>query len=133
MISVLVIIGIWYSTFILIPKYKVSKIVNEFEVVARSYDKKAIEKMVTEDSRLRTLPKEIYQEYFSRFYEGVEITSCIRRPENILPSEKDNIWAEGRMKAKLDGRYREYFEFLIKIEDGKWKIRQFSFPDFVDY
>ena len=89
--------------------------------------------MVTEDSRLRTLSKEIYQEYFAKFYSGVEITSCMRRPENILPSEKDYIWAEGRMKAKIDGKYREYFEFLIKIEDGKWKIKQFSFPDFVDY
>jgi hypothetical protein len=40
------IIGTWYSAFILIPKHKVSKLVNEFDVVARSYDKKAIDEMV---------------------------------------------------------------------------------------
>ncbi len=131
--STFLIIGIWYSTFVLIPKYKAAKIINEFEVTARNYNKNAIEEIVTKDSKLRTLPKEIYQEYFDKFHEGIVITSCIRRSKYILPSEKDSIWAEGKMKARLDGKYREHFEFLIKIEDGKWKLRQFSFPDFMDY
>ena len=123
----------WYTVFVFKPKSKVIEITAKFEIAARSNDRKAILETVSKDSLLRNLKKEVYDEYFGKFYKGIEITWCIRRAEKILPSNKDRIWAEGRMKAKIDGRYREHFEFLLVNEEGKWKLSQFSFPDFVDY
>jgi allophanate hydrolase subunit 2 len=53
--------------------------------------------------------------------------------EKCFPSNEDIIIAGGKMKAKIDGQYREHFEFFLVQEGDQWKLRQFAFPDFIDY
>ncbi|XCN72448.1 MAG: hypothetical protein Q3M24_19465 [Candidatus Electrothrix aestuarii] len=123
----------WYTTFILYPKSIAAEVTTAFEKAARLQDRAGMLNILSQDSHLRRLKQDIIDKYFGRFDQGIEITWCIRKANERFPSNEDTIFAGGKMKAKIDGQYREHFEFFLVQEGDQWKLRQFAFPDFIDY
>ena len=129
LILVLLVSMAGYFYFYYIPKSRTLNIIEKFEIAVRRNDKITLREIVSSSDYWDRLESGIFQEYFGYFYNGVEITRVHIRP--IVNNTR--IWTEGRMKAKIDGKYRNHFEFCIILENGKWKLRQFYFPDIVDY
>lgn len=76
----------------------------------------------------------IYQREFLFFEKGYKIYRARRSLYYIFNKDKAQyIWVNFSKVAKKDNKPRDYFEVLLTKENGVWKIRQYAFPDFIDY
>jgi hypothetical protein len=133
-ISLIFIFIFLYLYFIQIPKYQTEKIVNQFETSIRNNDKKTLNKIIYEQSKFfEQIDISKWQKEFRKFEEGIEIYSCTFRPGILSNSDEGSIHAQGRMIAKIDGKFRNYFEIGLIKKNKRWKLELFYFPDFIDY
>ncbi len=118
----------FYVFVFAIPKRQLSNILVEFEGAARNRELPKLYSLVSKDAKIyRVLSSPLLKEEFEKFEPGVEIIEA-----NYIP-QGHRIWGHARMRAKKDGEYRWFPDVILIKENSRWKIRQFSFPDLVDY
>jgi hypothetical protein len=128
-----------YSYFSFFPKLKATKVFNEFELAVRNENNEKIKQLISSsesNSFLEIVNRPGFKTEFNKFETGITIKSCVYIPawsERLTSRNRDEMVIEAKMKAKLDGKYREYFPGLLVKENTKWKIKFFYFPDYIDY
>jgi len=76
----------------------------------------------------------LYKREFLYFEKGYKISNTRRSLNYIFGKNKvQTIWVFFSKVAKKDNKPRDYFEVLLTKENEVWKIRQYAFPDFIDY
>ncbi len=133
-ILLLVLVG-WLYIF-KIPAYKAETIANNFENAVRNNDKDSVKSLVSSNLFWSdiVLPRfQLFQNEFAKFHEGVEVYKAYYHSGAFLSDDQGRIIAYGKMRAKIDNKYRDWFEISLLKEGGEWKLHYFYFPDFVDY
>lgn len=136
-ISVLTLFSGYYF-FKFVPLNRAEQVANNFEIAVRTDDKELINEILYPEKHYwKTIqdPKiyNVLQEVLGRFYEGVEVYSCTYSPSFISSNSNAQIFANGKMKAKKDDKYRKHFIIELETKNGEWKLVSFYFPDFINY
>lgn len=123
-----------YFFFIQIPKKKAELILYQFEQAIRSNDKEIVEHIVSNKTTyMKLLERDGWDREFKKFDEGIKVQRCLYVPKYFSNWDMDTIAVEGKMRAKIDGKFRRHFPISLVKENGNWKIEYFYFPDFIDY
>jgi len=122
--------GWFYYQHIYVPKSILQETLVIFENEVRKENYEKLKEIVTEDSAIyKYLPDPKFSEIMGRFHSGVKVVSAMY----TVGSDNKVIFGVAKMKAKVDGKYRVFDNLFIRYEKGIWKIRQFGFPDFINY
>jgi hypothetical protein len=120
--------------FVFYPERQLSKNLNNFDQAVRKQDIKVLKFLVSEKCVLHPyLASNDIQKVFNLFEPGIEVEEAHYIPNRFNSGDNDWIWGSAKMKAKIDGEYRYFSEIWLVKEEDKWKIRQFFFPDLIDY
>jgi hypothetical protein len=120
-----------YTYFFVWPKKQLAGLLVEFELACRSNDVASLELLVSKDAPIYG-KWETFCGEFAKFEQDIEVY----RASYVLGgriSEHTMIMGHARMRAKIDGDYRFFEDIALVKEEGSWRIRQFGFPDFLDY
>jgi hypothetical protein len=120
--------------FVFYPKRQLSNTLNNFDQAVRKQDITALKLLVSEKCEYyQHLASEDIQKVFNLFEPGIEVEKANYYPKKMTPDKIAWIWGSAKMKAKIDGEYRYFSEIWLVKEGSEWKVRQFFFPDLVDY
>ncbi|MFA6010794.1 MAG: hypothetical protein WC799_12490 [Desulfobacteraceae bacterium] len=120
--------------FVFYPERQLSNILNDFDQAVRKKDTTVLKLLVSEKCVFYPyLASDDIQKPFILFEPGIEVEKALYAPNRFNSGDSDWIWGSAKMKAKIDGEYRYFSEICLVKEDGERKIRQFSFPDLIDY
>lgn len=131
-------IFIGYLLLKAVPTIQAEGVAEQFEIAVRKDDKGLIEEILSPENKYWENAKtpKLYphlQNLFGKFHKGVEVYQCSYFPSFLSRSEKAQIFAFAKMKAKKDNKYRKHFQIELVKSGGEWKLVSFYFPDFVDY
>lgn len=128
-----------YLYFIEIPKYQVENVVTTFENAVRDHDQKSFANIIDgspywyRKGKGPLFAMHAFEKLFGKFHRGMKVYSCIYQPNYLFGMGRDYIFAEGKMRAKIDGRYRTNFDIALVRKDGQWRLSHLYFPDYIDY
>lgn len=125
----------FYIIFFFIPKIQLSAVLSEFEDAAREKDYKKLHSIFSKESpHYEKLESKNLQVLFNKFEKGIIVRNARLIPFSEVEGNRANIiWGNAKMTAKIDGEERYFYDIFLVKESGDWKIRQFGFPDLVDY
>ncbi len=122
--------GCIYYQYFYIPKKILQETLVLFETEVRNENYNELKKLVSKECAIyKYLPDPKLSEIMRKFHLGIVVVSA----NYTVESDRTKIHGVAKMKAKVDGENREFDNIFIQIENGIWKIRQFGFPDFIDY
>jgi hypothetical protein len=120
--------------FVFYPKRQLSNTLNNFDQAVRKQDITALKLLVSEKCEYYPyLSSDDIKKAFNLFEPGIEVEKANYYPKKMTSDKIAWIWGSAKMKAKIDGEYRYFDDIWSVKENGEWKVRQFFFPDIVDY
>lgn len=120
--------------FVFYPERQLSNILTNFDQAVRGKDISALKLLVSEKAAIYPyLSSDDMQKPFNLFEPGIKVEDAQYAPNRFNSGSNDWIWGTAKMKAKIDGEYRYFDGIWLEKEKGDWKIRQFVFPDLIDY
>lgn len=120
-----------YGYFFVWPARRLASVLVDFERAGRAEDVGRLESVVSKDAAFYGRWGELRDE-LSKFDHGLEVGSA-RYVSGEPISGPTMIVGNARMRSKIDGNYRLFADITLVRENGSWKLRQFAFPDYVDY
>jgi len=123
-----------YGLFIYYPEKILSNTLAEFEKEFRHREMNAVSLLISPDSILQKIvSNEKQANYIHLAFLKFQEETIIVKTRPVLLNNHLAIRGFTKKRAKIDGKYREFGLAVIVLEGNTWKIRQFSFPDAIDY
>jgi len=120
-----------YAYVFVLPKRHLTEVLVEFERSCRTNDIASLEMLVSKDAPIYG-KWSVLRDEFAKFEQGIHVDGA-RFVSGEPISEQTMITGDAKMRAKIDGEYRFFADVeLIQVE-GSWRLRQFAFPDYLDY
>lgn len=123
-----IVVSCWfYYRYLHTPKKILQNTLHTFENSITAKDITTLQNIVSEKAVIyKYLDSPELQAIFDDYHPGMEVVTA----NYTAGSHNLSIYGKVKMKAKIDGEYREFDKLYIEKEQDVWKIRQFVFPSY---